>query len=265
MQTSTIRPGLIVSLKTSIEGNVNYERYDVEPDHLTEEGQKRAVWETKRTIVDPEEHDAAVIVRSKCRSLIVGVCSISTFGLLCPESRKEQLDLAIAEAQNWATVFNSQAKLTRIRVYVITGRVAQDDVEAVRAINSEVRDLMETMETGLQNLDVRVVRDAANKAKSIGQMLSDEASERIKVAVDAARELARKIVKAGEAGAEAIDHAAIRKIAEARTAFLDMDSLSEAEIATPEQSARAIDLEPESVEVEYAKAEAKAAALEMEE
>jgi hypothetical protein len=248
MKTSTLRPGLLVSLKTSIVGNVAYRRTDL--DEFTEDdGAKKALWETERTITDPEEHEKAVLVRSKCRSIITGVCAASTFGLLCPEDKQDKLDEAVRDAQQLAQAFNETAKLTRIQIYVIAGRVAPDDVQAVRAINSEVRDLISTMENGLQNLDVKVVRDAATKAKSIGQMLSSAAQERIQAAVETAREVARRIVKAGEAASEELDSAVLRKLAEQRTAFLDLDEMGE--MAAPAMTARAIDLEPEAVGVQH--------------
>ena len=48
---------------------------------------------------------------------------------------------------------------------------------------------MGQMEQGLQNLDVKSIRDAASKAKSIGQMLAPEAAVRIQLAIDAARDV----------------------------------------------------------------------------
>lgn len=64
-KASTLRPGLLVSLKTSCTGNVSYTRADIEAGHMTEEGKKRAKWETERTIEDPIEHEAAIKVQSK--------------------------------------------------------------------------------------------------------------------------------------------------------------------------------------------------------
>lgn len=244
MRSTTLRPGLLVSLKTTISGNVEYRRVDVETDHMTPEGTKRAVWETQRTINDPEEHEKAVMVRAKCRNTIAGVCSYSTFGLLCPDSRKADLDKAIEEAQLLARAFNEIASQTRVQVYVIAGRVEPNDLEAVKAINSEVRDLMTTMEQGLAKLDVKQVREAAVRAKSLGQMLTESAKEKIQSAIDVARDLARKIVKAGEEGALVIDQASIRKIAESRTAFLDID-MEDVQVAAPAAVGRAIDMAPE--------------------
>ena len=133
--------------------------------------------------------------------------------------------------------------LSRVSVYVITGRVAPDDVEAVKAISSEVRDLLEAMETGLKNLDVKAVRDAAGRAKSIGNMLSPAAQERITVAIEAARTSARKLVQAGEQVAQQIDLETIKKITEQRLSFLDLDD--QRDVAAPEHAGLALDLAPE--------------------
>ena len=140
--------------------------------------------------------------------------------------------------------FNRTATLTRVSVYAMVGKIAADDVEAVKAINSEVSDLLGQMQEGLKNLDVKSIRDAANKAKSIGQMLSPTAAARIQLAVEAARSSARKIVKAGEQAAAEIDLRAIRTVTDSRTAFLDLDEVQE--IAAPRQDARALDLTPQT-------------------
>lgn len=240
--TTTLRPGLLVSLKTSISGNVSYFKQEIEPDHLTRDGKRQAKWETERVISDPKEHEAATRVRSKANSLIRTVCSRSAFGLLCPEIETERLEKAIAEARTLAEEFNATARLTRVSVYVITGRIAPDDVEAVRAINSEIRDLLEDMQRGLKNLDVDAVRDAANKARNIGAMLSPDAAARVSSAIEVARSAARRIVKAGDQAASEIDRATLRRIEEARTAFLDLDSGSK--VARPVVEGRALDLSP---------------------
>jgi hypothetical protein len=71
-------------------------------------------------------------------------------------------------------------------------------------------------------------------------MLSDEAQERVKIAIKTARDSARKIVQAGEQAAQEIDKRAIRKITEMRTAFLDLDE--QTEVAKPVEQGRTLDL-----------------------
>jgi len=238
---STLRPGLLVSLKTSLQGNVTYRTRDIEPEHMTGEGTLRATWETDRTVRDPAEHEAGVKARSKARSLVTAVCSESTFGLLCPEDYRARLMDAIDEARVIAERFNANATITRLQVSVIVGRVASDDIEAVRAINGEVTDLMNAMERGLRNLDVTAVRDAANKAKALSNMLSPDASAKAQRAIEVARSAARQIVKAGETAAVAIDERAIKTIRESRLAFLDLDDA--AEIEAPAPASRGIDFD----------------------
>lgn len=244
MQITTLRPGLLVSLHTSMRGNVSYTSREIEADHINQDdGTRRAAWETQRVIELPKEHEAGIKARSKARSLITAVCSPSSFGLLCPEIDREKLNAAVTEAREVADDFNRSANITRVFVYVIIGRVAADDVEAIRAINGEVRDLMSAMERGLQNLDVQAVRDAANKAKSLSAMLSPEASERAEKAIAVARSAARRIVKAGEAAAVEIDEATLRTIRQSRAAFLDLDDAGE--VQEPTVTGRAIDLDIE--------------------
>lgn len=242
MKTSTLKPGLLVSLGTAIRGNVKYVKTDIEAEHITAEGEKRARWETERTISDPEEHERAKIARGKCRTVVTGVCAWSAFGLLCPDEKIPALEEAIVESRRIAEEFNATATLSRIRVSILAGRIASNDLEAVRAINSEVRDLLEDTQRGIRNADVKVIRDAANRLRGLGAMLSDDAKARTQVAIDAAREAARKIAKAGEQAAVEIDAQALETITRARTAFLDLDDARE--IEAPQAEARAVDFEP---------------------
>jgi hypothetical protein len=238
---STLRPGLLVSLKTSCRGNVRYDRVDLQNDRS--DGHELTKWETTRTISDTAEYERAKKAQSKASNLVRSVCTASAFGLLCPEAQAWKLEDAILQARAVVDEFNKSAQLTRVHVYVIAGKVASDDVEAVKAINSEVRDLIETMREGVANMDVGVIRTAANKAREIGNMLTPEAQVRIQFAIDAARSAAKNIVKAGEGAALEVDRTAIRRIMEQRTAFLDLSEATE--ISAPQAQARAIDLQPE--------------------
>lgn len=241
LNSSTLRPGLLVSLKTSVTGNVRYFRKDLVQTHKTEDGKEKSAWQTEKTVYDPDEHIAAEKTRSKCRALISKPCAKSNFGLLCPNDATAELDAAVEEAQKVASDFNATAKLSHVEVYVMTGTLAQDEAQAVRAINSEVRDLMATMETGLKNLDVKAVRAAAAEAKQLTQMLSKDASARVQIAVDLARKSATEMKKAGDRITKVIDTRTINRIAEQRVAFIDLDDAQEVE--TPAARARSVDLQ----------------------
>jgi len=243
---STLRPGLLVSLKTTLQGNATYFRSDIEQDHYNATGERVAKWETERVIQDPAEYEDGIKARADARNAITRVCSNSAFGLLCPNANRDALDEAVSKAQQIVNGFNSRAARTTVKLYVIIGRIADDDVEAVRAINSEISDLIQTMERGVRNCEPKTIRDAANKARQLGQMLTPEATARVESALVTARAVARNIVKAGEAAALKIDQGALATLADARTAFLDLDepaNVERVELSIPE-TGRAIDLEP---------------------
>lgn len=241
--TSTLRPGLLVSLKTTISGNVKYKSVTIEGDHIDDDGALRAKWETERTVRDADEMKRATEARSKARYAVSKLCSDSGFGLLCPEDRRADLENSVAEARAIAAEFNASARYSQITVNVIAGRIAADDAEAVRAINSEVRELLEAMERGVEKLDPAAIRAAANKAKQLGAMLTPAAAARVADAIEAARGAARRIVKAGETAAQEVDAYALRKLASARTEFLDLDEAGE--VAAPTVAGRAVDLDPD--------------------
>ena len=249
---STLRPGLLVSLTISISGNVSYKTRDLERVHKEDDGTTRAKWETERVVQNQAELTRAEKVRGQARQLIAGVCARSKFGLLCPTAWEKQLNENIATARKLAADFNAKARNTEVGVYAIVGRVAQDDVEAVRAINSEVRGLMLEMTEGIKGLDVKRVREAAMRARSVGMMLSEEAQGKVKDAIAAARESARKLVKAGEEASQAIDKEAIKKINSARVAFLDLGS-DDILPAKPQATGRAVDIVAEEPKKKAAK------------
>jgi hypothetical protein len=241
MKTKTLRPCLLVQLNTSLKGNVKYDKRDIKRDHIVD-GAKVAQWETERTISNPEEFEAATALRSKCRATITRVCSKSSFGLICPEDREEELRKAIETAEAEADAFNETSELTDLKVRAMVGRVAADDVQAVKAINSEIRDLLDDMATGIRNCDVDAVRSAANQARAMSQTLEADAAARVRMAIDEARAAAKKIAQAGEVAAQEVDLLAIKRINEQRTAFLDLDDAVAVE--TPTVEGRTIDLAP---------------------
>lgn len=224
-RTTTMKPGLLVSLKTTVSGGIQYER--VQLDHKREGETEVDRWETQRTIEDVAQWEATKRVRSQAAHLIRRVCITTNFGLLCPIERADELDEAIAEAQKMADEHNATSSITDIGVYVIKGRIADNDEEAMRAVASEVTGLLETMKRGVEELDVKAVRRAASDAKRIGAMLDSAKDEKVQAAVKAVRATARAIVKQGEtnmtAAMKAIVDEARDPIEMARIAFLDLD------------------------------------------
>lgn len=245
MKTSTIRPGLLVSLKTSITGGVNYQRIDLDAQKEIE-GATVTRWETTKVVEDPGEFDRAVKVRGKCRSLITAVCTASDFGLLCPTLRESDLASAIEEAKKLAAAHNAGAVRSFVSVYAITGRVASDDAEAARAIGSEVRGLLEEMRNGVAKADVETIRAAANRARSLGMMLTDDAQAKVGSAIAQARAAAREIVKRvrgeSEEAAKVIMEIKVDEIEKARMSFLDLDGEKPIE-SMPIAAPAALDME----------------------
>jgi hypothetical protein len=245
---STLRPGLIVALRTSMSGNVNYRKQDIERDHLIGDATRFAKWETERTISDADEYERAVKVRSEATYTVAKVCASTAFGYLCPEENASKLGDAIAAARALIDGFNSTAKITRVTLNVITGRVAPDDVEAVRAIREELAGLMSDMEAGVTALSPSKIRDAAARAKQLSSMLTEQSKQDVESAVEAARSAATKInkaVKAGEQAALVMDQEVLKTLQGARTSFLDLDTTAET-VHAPVAPARALELTPEA-------------------
>jgi hypothetical protein len=238
----TLRPGLLVSMTTSVQGNVTY--HGIDRDVRRDDKAEVTDIHTRKRVADVEEQERAIKQRTKIRGLILSVCVSTAFSntLLCPNSKEGELRDAIAMARKLTDEFNATATTTNISFYVFTGRIAQDDVETVRAIRAEVRQLVDNMQAGVKALDPKLIRDNANKATEIGKMISPEVGSRLDTAVKAARAAATKLVKAGEQAAKEIDKQALAKLSMARTSFLDLGTDSSSSFQEPKQSGRAIDM-----------------------
>lgn len=278
---STIRPGLLVGLKSTVVGGVSYQRVDLDASELdcpdcaaiiaripdvpvacgtcggtrkvsSRDGTEISRWETKRIIEDKAEHERAVKCRSAALATIRKCCSATPFGLLCPESQEGALDAAIAKAQELVAAHNANATHTRVGVYVLKGRVASDDAAAARAITQEIAELVTAMDAGIKAFDPKAIRDAANRAREMSSMLSEDKAAKIDAAIEQARKAARMITKNIEVEAEKREVVLLDiqrgQIESARIAFLDLSAAGEptvgAEVPAPDGQ-RAVDLDDE--------------------
>jgi hypothetical protein len=239
----TLRPGVLVSAKTRVNGGVDYYKQDIEYAHPVEGGAERSAWNTTKVVFDPEEHKAATQVAGKARYLIAKLCAKSDHGLLCPDKNVGELQAAIAEGRELCREFNATAVHTRVDINVICGRVVADDVEATRALFSETENFLAEIAQGLKELDAKKVRALCSKVLDVGQMLAPNANTTVANAVKIARAEATKIVKAGEQVAIQIDESTLNAIGAARNSFLDFDLDDDVDIEAAAPVARAIDFD----------------------
>lgn len=222
---SVIRPGILVSLKSTVVGGVTYQRVDLDADK-SDDGQEVTRWETKRVIEDKAEHAAAVKCRSAALAMIRKTCGSTSFGLLCPTDQEGALDAAIAGARKLVDAHNETARCTRVGIYALKGRVASDDAEAARAITQEIAGLVTKMTDGINAFDPKAIREAADRARELSGMLSEDKAAKVEAAIEQARKAARTIVKRIEKEGEARETVLLDiqrgQIESARIAFLDM-------------------------------------------
>ena len=232
----TIKPGILVSLKSSVSGGVTYTRTTLEapklPDTIaavSETVERRDVerWETTKVVEDKNEHKRAEDARTKACKLIRDLCIKSAFGLICPLDRESELNVAIDGSRAAVTAHNETANYTRVSLYVLRGHIASTDEEAAKAIGDEVRALVAQMDKAIVKLDVEAIRETATKARSLSAMLSDEQAaivgEAVKAARAAAKMIAKRIEKDGEIAAIVLADIKRGAIEKARIAFLDLD------------------------------------------
>lgn len=229
-KASVIRPGLLVSVKSTVVGGVSYQRIDLDTDKPAEASQDVTRWETRRVIEDKAEHERATKARSKALAEIRKVCSVTSFGLLCPVDQEGALDAAVATARRVVDEYNETATHTRVSIYALKGRVASDDAEAARAITQEIAGLVQAMDAGIKAFDPAAIRDAASRARELSSLLSEEKSAKVDAAIEQARKAARTIVKRIEVEGESRETVLLDiqrgQIESARIAFLDMSGES---------------------------------------
>lgn len=218
--TMMIRPGILLGLKTTVTGGVRYSRKDLDADR-----ENATRWETTKIVDDQDEHDRASDVRIKAVREIRRVAAVSSFGLLVANKFEPELDAAIVRARDLIEAHNSTARCTVVRFFCLKGRIAETDEAAAKAIASDVSDLLAEMERGITKLDPAAIRDAANRARQVLSILSDEKQVLANAAIEAARKAARQIVarieKKGEDAATVLVSLDSGPVAAARMAFLD--------------------------------------------
>lgn len=220
-----LKPGILVSLKTTLAGGVSYFRKDLETEHTNGGGESIAKWETTRHIDDPAEHAKATRVRSEARTLITKVCTTTAFGLLCPLAKQADLDAAVAQARELCDLHNVGAQSTTVRIYVLRGQIAASDEEAARAIASEVETLLARMAQGIKAGDAGEIREAANQVKQVSAILDEAGAAKLQVGIEAARKAARELTKAAKDGEEPKGlETQLAAVEMSRFAFLDVDA-----------------------------------------
>ncbi len=221
MTTQVMVPGILVALRTRVVGGTHYDRRTLEE----EDDGKTVRWETVRTMEDPEEHEKAVETLGKASRLVSKLCVRTSFGLLCPVDREQDLDAAISQMRTIATEWNQQSRYSFINLVAVKGRIADNDEEAIRAILQEANDLLEEMNKGLSESDVKAVRQAAQRAKNLSEMMSEDTSAQVSAAVTAARQAAKAIVKRGDDLSDRVANTIVEveqeAFAKARFSFLD--------------------------------------------
>jgi hypothetical protein len=216
----------LVALKSSVQGGVQYCRVDLAPPPADQLGQHAERWETTKVTLNLVEHDRACRARSAALAEIRRVCSPTSFGLLCPEEKEAELDEAVKRARLIRDVFNEQAQYSRVDVFVLKGRIASTDEEAMRAIGEEVSGLIQSMSSAIDRLEPEAIREAAQRARQMQAMLTEDLSRKVGEAVEAARKAARQIVKRvekdGEEAAVVLSDIQRGALEVARMAFLDL-------------------------------------------
>lgn len=252
-----VKPGYLVTLSTAIRGGVQYDREDLNEERRPD-GAEVEEWKTVKVTADPEEHERAVQTRSRVRALFKSATVWTPFGSVCPSENLPDLDAAMEEAERIVREFNAGAQHCEVRFASLRGEIAENSAEAVRAIRSEVGELLRDYEQMIRAGDIRSARDIATRATQMNRLLEQESagSSQLSRAIQEGRKVARAIVrrveKGGEELAEVLAEANLSPIAEARFVFLSGPDTEEEPGVDPETGIVAGETEPsEAGETEH--------------
>lgn len=198
----SIRPGILVGLRTSVKGGVEYTRLDkgiVEED----DGAVVEKWDTEKKTLDPEEHRLASAARNRARYLIKSTCAQTPFGLIAQD--EERLEESVRAAKQHIREFNQQAQHSIVQIHVIRARFAADDAEAAESIRAALQDLLERLEGLTARGDVDGVRNLCNQEANDLRRLIEESTgvtEEFDAAIACARRNATEVNRRRKAGEE---------------------------------------------------------------
>ncbi len=232
--STTIRPCILVAARSHVTGGVTYTRSPVRklPDAIAAVGEtEREIeqWETTKITDDKDEHERAKKAQGRARGEISKLCLKTAFGLVCPIDREGELVAAIDRAHGHAEAHNTDpsTRYTRVSLFVMRGQVAATDEGAIKAIGDEVRKITAQWNDGIAKLDVKGIRKASEKARSLAAMLDGEqsviVSEARKAAMKAANTIAKRVDRDGEIAAIVLADIQRGAIERARIEFLDLD------------------------------------------
>lgn len=243
----TVRPGLFVQISTSIKGNVTYQRVDVVTGEKLPDGSEKSEWNTKKLVEDPVELERATKIRGQARNLIERLCTKTTIGLWCSPDQRNALNAARDAAEAMVAEFNRTAKNTKLWISCIPTKMEADDTRALRDITREISRLVQQMDAGVKEFDAEKIREAADEARRLSSMLTDDKKAKVNAAVEQARKAARTIVKRidkdGEDKATVLLDIQRGQIESARIAFIDMEETLAAEVMPVVNAQRFADLD----------------------
>jgi hypothetical protein len=247
IQTTSLGASYLVFCRSELKGNVRSTHTQLTEETLAADGSASESWETLRTVKNVDEHKRALVERSAARWAISKSCVSLSFGLVCPTSKREELEKGIEEARRIVEAFNATATHDKLRLTVMVGEVKSNDQEAIRAIRNEVADLVAELQVAINNLDTKAISTITSRAKNVSKLLDEDGSKLVQGAIEAARAIRKDIVKAGEVASVAIDEEQLKVLERARVAFVDLNETAAPIETAPEVAGRAIDLEPEAL------------------
>jgi hypothetical protein len=178
---------------------VTYERVDVSTTNTGIEGTNDhtevVVRTVKRTIEAVDEHNAMDALRSRTRARVKAMCADTIIGWLSPSDRRDALRAAIKTVKAEITQANAGSMFYRVSPGVVVASIETDADVAAATVTEALRDAMDGLKDAINNGDVEQMRAIAMGLKGFDALVSDEAADKVRDAIDEARRIAKFVVK----------------------------------------------------------------------
>lgn len=189
----TIEPCILVRDRVTVDRAVKYHRTEL-GKQVNDDGSEDAKWETERHYKNRGEAMKADRVYHSVRSKLQEVCLKTGIGFVCPLSRKQELEEAVARGKQLVDEFNAEATHCHIRFLVVCTEITPANVEGVQLLRDTLNHSASSIREALQNFNPAKARDAVRASKKMVDVLSDNATKKeLQEACDEAKVLCREI------------------------------------------------------------------------
>lgn len=190
-----MKPCIVVGEDVSLTGGVTYTRVTHENTLLGKSRHK--TYETKMKIEDEEEYTEGKRIRSNAYASIRRVCANTRVALMCPISKRSDLDAVVSEIKAQTKEFNKKAKTCTLRTNYVVMSVEEGDNDMISSVTNQIADIAKGVEDAISGEDAAILKAAPRRVlegHTVKQVLGLPQKERDAIVATAKAERIRSVI-----------------------------------------------------------------------